>query len=237
MDAIILAGGKGTRMRPLTNTTPKPLLTIQGKPILEWSLRGLRPTADHVLVVVKYLKEQIEAYMAQQTIFEKYTLVEQLPEPLGTGHALQCCAPHLHSDQFIVQNGDDLFGSQSLARLAMMRYGILTIPREDQARWGVAVTNDEGRLIQLDEKPAEGTYPTPIQASVGAYKLDKSIFEYDLPRSPRGEYELTDYITWLAARSTIQIVAARFWFPIGNPDDLAAAQGLDLETQMLGSES
>ncbi|MCL4875594.1 MAG: nucleotidyltransferase family protein [Anaerolineae bacterium] len=234
MDGIILAGGLGTRMRPLTNNTPKPLLMVQGKPILEWSLMGLRPVADHAILVVKYLKEQIEAFMAQQTIFEQYTLVEQLPEPLGTGHALQCCAPYLKSREFLVQNGDDLFGSKSLARLARVELGILTLPREDQSRWGVAVTDENGRLVRLHEKPADGTYPTPVQANIGAYKLNTSIFDYDLPLSPRGEYELTDYVTWLAQKGTVHVVPADFWFPIGAPEDLDAAQSLDLEKDMLG---
>lgn len=233
MDGIILAGGKGTRMRPLTNTTPKPLLPVQGKPILEWSLRGLRPMVDHVLIVMKYLKEQIEAYMAQQTIFENYTLVEQLPEPLGTGHALQCCAPHLRSTEFVVQNGDDLFGSASMLKLAQSPLGILTLPRMDQSRWGVVVTNAEGRVTRLHEKPAEGTYPTPVQANIGAYKLNTSIFDYQLPLSVRGEYELTDYVTWLAQNGTVQAVQADFWFPIGTPEELEAAQQLNLEREML----
>lgn len=234
MDGIILAGGLGTRMRPLTNTTPKPLLSVQGRPILEWSLLGLRPTVDHIIIVVKYLKEQIEAYMRSQTIFQHYTLVEQLPEPLGTGHALQCCAPHLRSAEFLVHNGDDLFGSAALARLARVPLGILTMPRHDQSRWGVAVTDEHGRLLRLHEKPADGTYPTPVQANIGGYKLDTRIFEYNLPLSPRGEYELTDYITWLAQHYTVQLVEADFWFPIGTPAELEAAQSLDLERQMLG---
>lgn len=233
MDGIILAGGLGTRMRPLTDNMPKPLLKVRGKPVLEWALRGLRPTADHAIIVVKYLKEQIEVFMAQQTIFEQYTLVEQLPKPLGTGHALQCCAPYLKSREFLVHNGDDLFGSKSLAKLAQVDLGILTLPRYDQSKWGVAVMDETGRLVRLHEKPAEGTYPTPVQANIGAYKLNTSIFDYELPLSPRGEYELTDYITWLAQQGTVQVVPADFWFPIGTPEDLEAAQTLDLERVML----
>jgi len=234
MDGIILAGGKGTRMRPLTYEKPKPLLDVQGRPILEWALMGLRPTVDHVMIVVKYLKEQIEDFMAQQTIFEQYTLVEQLPEPLGTGHALQCCEPHLRSDEFVVHNGDDLFGSADLARLAQCEYGILTIPRDDQSLWGVAVTDETGKLVRLHEKPPDGTYPTPVQASIGGYKLSRRIFEHELELSVRGEYELTDYVSWLAEVSAVSVVPADFWFPIGNPDDLQAAQSIDIEKLMLG---
>lgn len=237
MDGIILAGGKGTRMQPLTFETPKPLLDVQGKPILEWSLMGLRPIVEHVLIVVKYLKEQIQDFMARQTIFEHYTLVEQLPEPLGTGHALQCCAEHLRSRDFLVHNGDDLFGARDLAKLAAVPLGILTIPRNDPEKYGVAVMGENGRLLRLHEKPDPGTYPLPVQANIGAYKMDARIFDYDLPRSPRGEYEITDYVSWLAVTHTVEVVPADFWFPIGNPEDLDAAQKVDLQRDMLGRSS
>ena len=75
------------------------------------SLQGI---VDHVLVVVGYLKEQIEAYMAEQTLFSQYTLVEQLPQPMGTGHAVQCCQPYLKSEDFLVINADDLYKQSSI---------------------------------------------------------------------------------------------------------------------------
>jgi bifunctional UDP-N-acetylglucosamine pyrophosphorylase/glucosamine-1-phosphate N-acetyltransferase len=233
MDGIILAGGKGTRMRPLTDTTPKPLLIVQGRPILEWSLLSLRPSIDRVLVVAKYLKEQIESYMAAQTLFDDYAIVEQLPEPLGTGHALQCCRPALHSDEFLVINGDDLFGSRALAALAAAPYGILTVERDDATKWGVVVANADGTVARLHEKPDKGLYPPPVQVNIGAYKLDQSIFAYDLPLSPRGEYEITDYISRLAADQPVSAVPCDFWFPIGNPDDLARAQTTDIAPWLL----
>lgn len=233
MDGIILAGGKGTRMRPLTDHTPKPLLPVRGRPILEWSLLSLRPSIDRVLVVAKYLKEQIEDYMAAQTIFTDYAIVEQLPEPLGTGHALQCCAPHLRGGGFIVVNGDDLFGSAALAALAAARYGILTVERADASKWGVVVADERGRVARLHEKPPEGLYPPPVQVNIGAYKLDTSVFNYDIPLSPRGEYEITDYITRLAVNQIVMAVPCDFWLPIGSPADLERAQTADIEHWLL----
>ncbi|NDJ60531.1 MAG: NTP transferase domain-containing protein [Chloroflexi bacterium] len=232
MDAIILAGGKGTRMMPLTQDTPKPLLHVQGRPILAWSLLSLPPTVDQVLIVVKYLKEHIETFMAQQQIIARYHLVEQLPEPLGTGHALQCCQPHLESDEFIVLNGDDLYSATAVAQLAQTPLGILTVERDDASKYGVAVTDTHGNLIRLHEKPPAGTYPPPVKVNIGGYKFNRSIFSYDLPLSERGEYEITDYVTWLAARENVAVVPTPFWRPIGTPDDLATAQDLDLQALM-----
>lgn len=215
-------------MMPLTQNTPKPLLRVQGRPILEWSLRTLRPNVDHVLIVVKYLKEQIEAYMAQQTIFERYTLVEQLPEPLGTGHALMCCAPHLQSEAFIVMNGDDLFGAAGINALADAPLGVLTVLRDDASQYGVVVTDERGQVVRLHEKPPFGLYPPPVNVNIGAYKFNRSIFDYELPLSSRGEYEITDYITWLASTQVVQAIEADFWLPIGNPQGLQDAQQVDL---------
>lgn len=236
MDAIIMAGGKGTRMRPLTDTTPKPLIPIQGRPILDWTLEVLRPSVDRVLVVVSYLKEQLEAYMAAQQHFADYVTVEQLPEPMGTGHAVQCCQPHLHSDAFLVINGDDFYDAAAVTQLASLPLGIMGIQRDDQARWGVIVTDDSGRVLRLHEKPAEGTYPTPINANIGAYKLHKRIFDYDLPLSARGEYELTDYVTWLCAQpdASVAVVQANFWMPMGYPQDVEAAHQMDLRRLIFG---
>jgi NDP-sugar pyrophosphorylase family protein len=66
MDAVIMAAGLGTRLRPHTLTTPKPLLPVKGRPILDWALGALPPQVDRVLVVVNYLAEQIESYLAKQ---------------------------------------------------------------------------------------------------------------------------------------------------------------------------
>ncbi|MCA0452624.1 MAG: NTP transferase domain-containing protein [Chloroflexi bacterium] len=229
MDAIILAGGKGTRMQPLTATTPKPLLKVQGRPILEWSLLGLPPVVDRVIVVINYLQEQVEAYMQAQHIFPNYLLVQQQPQPLGTGHAIQMCEPHLHSDAFMVINGDDLYSATSLSDLAAQPLGILGASQDNSAKWGVLVTRDHHNLDHIHEKPPEGTYPLPVQVNAGAYKFDRRIFDHSLTLSIRGEYEITDYVSYLANLTDVTVVESRFWFPIGTPQDLEAAQNLEIE--------
>jgi bifunctional UDP-N-acetylglucosamine pyrophosphorylase/glucosamine-1-phosphate N-acetyltransferase len=236
MDGIILAAGKGTRMRELTRNTPKPLLEIQGKPLLEWSLRTLRPSVDHVLIVVSYLKEQIADFMQQQTIFEHYDLVEQ-PVPLGTGDALRCCQQALTSDEFIVMNGDDLFDAPSIARLAQARLGILTVEHDDGTSYGVVVPNEQGHVLKLHEKPPAGTYPPPVKINIGVYRLNRAVFDIPLTMNEqRGEYEITQYISELAAQQPVSIVDANFWFPVGTPAKLEEAQTLDLQRSLFRQE-
>src|SRR5947207_14038388 len=107
MDAIILAAGLGTRLRPHTLTTPKPLLPIRGRPILDWILAALPPAVERVVVVTHYLAEQIEDYLRRQTHFANWATVYQAT-PRGTGDAFRSCRDAVSADRFLVLNGDDL---------------------------------------------------------------------------------------------------------------------------------
>ncbi|MCE2472042.1 MAG: nucleotidyltransferase family protein [Anaerolineae bacterium] len=228
MDGIILAGGEGTRMRPLTLTRPKPLLPLQNRPILEWSLMSLRGIVERVLVVAHYLKAQIAEFMARQSLFADYALVEQLPRPLGTGHALQCCRDFLRSDDFLVINGDDLFSWSALSELSREGYGILSARRRDYERYGVIVRNAAGDFHAIDEKPPRGRYAAPAPCSIGAYKFRADVFDYRLEKTARGEYEISDYMTAAARDHAVAVVDSPFWLPIGDPAALEAAQTVDV---------
>src|SRR5438128_9994400 len=107
-DAIILAAGLGTRLRPHTLTTPKPLLPIQDRPILDWILGALPCDVERLVVVVNYLAHQIEEYLRRQTHFAHWSVVRQLG-PHGTGDALRSCRGKIEADRFLVRSGDDLY--------------------------------------------------------------------------------------------------------------------------------
>ncbi|MCY4464408.1 MAG: nucleotidyltransferase family protein [Chloroflexi bacterium] len=233
MEGIILAAGQGKRMRPLTLETPKPLLHLHDRPLLEWSLYSLRGIVRRVLVVVHYLKEQIADFMAGQRVFADYALVEQLPAPLGTGHALRCCRPHLRSEDFLVINGDDLFPRAALLALSRAEYGILSMQRADYPRYGVIQLDDQGDFIGIDEKPPAGRYPSSAPCNIGAYKLQPSIFDCAPAPSVRGEVELTDMVTAIARTQRVELVESSWWLPIGDPQALAAAQSVDVKRNMV----
>src|SRR5690348_13743569 len=124
MDAIILAAGLGTRLRPHTLQTPKPLLPVQGRPILDWTLGALPRQVERVLIVTHYLSEKVEAYLRDQKHFAQWQTVRQ-ETPRGTGDAVLACRSHVRSERFLVLNGDDLFGAADLARLASCSAGVL----------------------------------------------------------------------------------------------------------------
>ncbi|HZU37476.1 MAG TPA: nucleotidyltransferase family protein [Gemmataceae bacterium] len=231
MDAIILAAGLGTRLRPHTLTTPKPLLPVRGRPILDWTLGALPKQVDRVVVVVHYLAEQVEDYLRHQRHVPSWTTVRQ-HEPRGTGDAVRSCQKHIRSERFLCLNGDDLYGAADLAALAECEAGLLVHPVDEPRRFGIAFLKREGTLEKLVEKPdLQGRQ----LANTGAYVFPRNVFDIELKLSPRGEYEVTDYISALAARGTVRVVETKFWLPIGTVEVWQQAQNVDLEAVLTTS--
>jgi bifunctional UDP-N-acetylglucosamine pyrophosphorylase/glucosamine-1-phosphate N-acetyltransferase len=226
MDAIILAAGLGTRLRPHTLSTPKPLLPIRGRPILDWTLGALPRSVDRLVVVVHYLAEQIEDYLQKQTYFRAWQTVRQ-DEPRGTGDAFRCCREHLRSERFLVLNGDDLFGAADLAALASCPAGLLVYPVDNPSAFGIAFLKPDGTLDHLKEKPKlEGRH----LANTGAYVFPREVFDMELKQSERGEFEITDYVSHLATRRPVSVVPAKFWLPIGTTEVWQQAQEMELDS-------
>ncbi|HEV3440541.1 MAG TPA: nucleotidyltransferase family protein, partial [Gemmata sp.] len=197
MDAIILAAGRGTRLQPHTNTIPKPLLQVQGRPILDWII-GALPPIDRLVVVVNYLAEQIEHYLQNQTHIRNWVTVRQAV-PRGTGDALMSCKSAVSAmERVMVLNGDDLIGRADLAKLAQVPMGILAHPVQTPESFGVIFRNPDGTMKEVVEKPKG--LPAPQLANIGGYMFPGDVFNLTLPLSPRNEYEITDAVSQLAAR-------------------------------------
>ena len=224
MDAIVLAAGLGTRLRPHTERTPKPLLPVQGRPILDWILGALPRSVDRIVVVVHYLADQVREYLSSQKQFSAYEVVFQ-EKPQGTGDALRQCRAQIRSDRFLVLNGDDLFGAADLAKLGDTQAGVLVHSVDEPRRFGIAFLKPDGTLEKLVEKP---DLPGPRLANTGAYLFPRTVFDIPIERSARGEYEITDYVSRLALLQPVSVVQADFWFPIGTPEAWQAAEKMDL---------
>lgn len=230
MDAVLLAAGLGTRLRPHTEKTPKPLLPVQGRPILDWTLGALPKAVDRVVVVTHYLADQVDAYLGKQTFFKEWATVPQ-GDPQGTGDALRKCRAHIRSDKFLVINGDDLFGASDLGKLAACPAGLIVQEVQEPKKFGIAFLKPDGTLERLLEKP---DLPAPQLANTGAYVFPRSVFDIEITRSPRGEYEITDFVSKLAAKQPFHVVRSTFWFPIGNEEAWNAAQKVDLSKVLTG---
>jgi len=195
MQAVILAAGKSTRTYPLTINRPKPLLKVLDKSILEHLLDNLHGIVDEVIIIVGFKKEMIMEKFGSEYRGMKLFYAEQ-KEQLGTGHALQSAKPFL-KDKFLVIGGDDLFAKKDFEKLAKHDYALLVHEVEDVTKFGAVVV--EGKEVkEIVEKPDKNISK---YANIGAYVLKKDIFNIELKKSARGEYELTDYITAMAKKA------------------------------------
>ncbi len=235
MQAIVLAAGEGSRMRPLTEKMPKVMLPVAGKPLLEHIiLRAHAAGADRFVLVVGYEAESVRSYFGDGSRLNLRIDYAPQAKQLGTGHALMA-AESRAEDRFLVLNGDVLADVESLRELAQGGAAVSAIEVDDPRRYGVFL-QENGYFRSVVEKSAN---PPSNLANAGIYLLERSIF--DILRaahlSERGEYELTDGLNLLAAREKIRIVELKSWLEIGRPWDILAANETllkGLQPQVLG---
>jgi len=219
--ALILAGGLGTRLRPLTFTRPKPLLPIANRPHLEHVLDLLRRHGiDEVVLLTSYLAEAFHEVRAQAERRGMHVGVTHEPDPLGTGGALKNAEELLGDETFLAFNGDvitdvDLgallrFHAEHGAEASMM----LT-PVEDPSNYGVVTTDDEGRVTDFVEKPPPDQAPTNL-INAGVYVIEPRMIE----RIPAGrpvssEHEIFPLL--VSAGSLFATAPRAYWNEIGDP--------------------
>ncbi|MDP3901594.1 MAG: sugar phosphate nucleotidyltransferase [bacterium] len=221
MKAIILAAGEGIRMRPLTLEKPKPLLEVTGKPLLRHIYESLPDVIDEVVLVVGYKGDLIKKHFGSEFAGKKISYVEQL-EKLGTAHALGLCRPHLsEGEKFLLLYADDLQHKESMTRLLRHDNALLVHKVEDPRRFGVVVTNDGGKILDIEEKPKN---PKTNLVAIGVYVLNYNIFKYELHEKKNGEYFLTDMIKSMIKDQDVFAEETSFWHPIGYPEDLKKAE-------------
>jgi UDP-N-acetylglucosamine diphosphorylase / glucose-1-phosphate thymidylyltransferase / UDP-N-acetylgalactosamine diphosphorylase / glucosamine-1-phosphate N-acetyltransferase / galactosamine-1-phosphate N-acetyltransferase len=214
-----MAAGLGTRLRPQTLTTPKPLLLVAGRPILEWNMDKLPPQISEVLLVVGYLQEQIRRHFGDEWGGRHITYIEQ-KELKGTGDALRICRPHL-DERFLVMNGDDLYDAGDMAEMVRHELAILAKATEIPGRFGAFRTDEDGRLIDIIEG---GEVPAGGLVNAGMYALDRRFFDHPLvPIKDGKEFGLPQTLVLMAKEHPISVIKANFWLPIGYPEDLEKA--------------
>ena len=220
MQCVILAAGKGTRLRPLTEHTPKPLVKVSGKPLLDHIVEALPSSVDEIILVTGYLEEQIKTYCGAEFHGKKVTYVTQV-EQKGTAHALWLCKDLLKG-RFLFMFADDLHGPNDIARATSYVRSMLTLTTNTPEKFGIVVRHPDGTLAQIIEKPE---HPPSNLASTGVMVLDDNIFKYDpYAKETKGEYYLTDVIQEYAKEYPIAVVEQSLWIPIGYPEDIAKAE-------------
>lgn len=208
-------------MGALTEQIPKPMLSIQGKPLLQWRLEMLPKAIDEVIITIGYLGEQIEEYFGTEWQGRKmlYVTQEQLD---GTGGSIRLIHEQgLLSHHVLVTNGDDLYRRDDLERLMQYDLAVLACEREDSAMFGVLEKDAAGTLKRIIERPHAPEYTL---VNTGAYMLHEGFFEYPLVRITGLEYGLPQTLVQMRDKHDIVVVETKTWLPIGDPEALELAQ-------------
>ncbi|MEM2419949.1 MAG: sugar phosphate nucleotidyltransferase [Candidatus Bathyarchaeia archaeon] len=233
MKAVVLAAGEGLRLRPLTFTRPKHMISICGKPVLEHCLEAIKACGiNHIIIVVHYMADVIRHYFGfGERLGLQIEYVEQ-PNVLGTGNAVSVAEP-LVDDNFVLVYGDLLFTPEALKKVILLHdtkkpaATLASVPVDRLEDYGILEIGKDGLVKRIMEKPAREEAPSNM-ANAGIYAFSKEIFEKTkkIKASSRGEWEITDAIE-LLIKEEKPVFAAEIprtdWFDIGRPWDLLEA--------------
>lgn len=222
MQCVVLAAGRGARLAPLTDTTPKPLLHVGDHPLLAYILDALPEEISEIVLVIGYRGEQIQERIGTSWKGIPVRYVSQTPLD-GTAHALLQAKPFLSGERFLVVNGDDLYAKKDLARLIAHPLAILIKPTTDPLQ-ASAVMDTEGCLEAFEGNAPEHELKHRV---CGAYVLDERFFRYPLfALTVRNnmEYSLPHTLLSLAKDTCVKAEHATFWMPVGTPEELAEAE-------------
>ena len=237
MKALILAGGSGTRLRPLTQTGAKQLLPVGNKPIIHYVLENIRAAGitDVGVIVGSETAVGIQRDLQDGSRWDLRTTYIFQEEPLGLAHCVILAEEFMQRDSFVMYLGDNLIkgGIVDFATVFQKNQpNALTLLREVQnpTEFGVAEFHEDGRLKRLVEKPAS---PPSKCAMTGIYFFDHHIFEAvgAIKPSHRGELEITDAIQWLLDHN-FKVEYEKvpgWWKDAGKPEDILEANVLVLQ--------
>jgi glucose-1-phosphate thymidylyltransferase len=244
MKGLLLAGGHGTRLRPLTFTGNKHMLPIANKPMLLYGLQHLvNAGIKEILVVLGPIKEGVREVIGDGSDFgAKIEYIEQ-PEPRGLAHAVLISEPYIGDDSFVMYLGDNLLreGAKLMVQTFMENKADCVIsvkPVKNPSLYGIAEMQD-GRILRLVEKPKQSKSNLAV---IGVYVFNESVFEAvnNIKPSWRNELEIVDAIQYLVDHGknvTVRSVQD-WWKDTGKPEDLLEANQLilqDLSTSIEGS--
>jgi glucose-1-phosphate thymidylyltransferase len=246
MKALILAGGKGTRLRPLTFSRQKQIIPVADKEIIAYVIEDIKEAGitDIGVVTGGALEGTLKEHVGDGSRWGvRITYVEQ-PEALGLAHAVKCAREFLGDDSFIMYLGDNLFKEgikgfvENFNNTDSDAMILLTHVKHPE-QCGLCYLNEDGSVNRLVEKPS---HPETDLGIVGVYAFKPAIFEAigNIQPSARGELEITDAISWLVdnGKKVSTSMVSGWWEDTGNHCDLLEANQLllnKIELKNLGT--
>ena len=220
MQTVVLAAGEGTRMRPLTEDRPKPMLPVAGRPLVEHTVAAaVEAGASRVVLVVGYEADAVRAHFDDdyRGVPVEYAVQS---EQRGTAHAVRAARDELEDAPFVVLNGDALYDVPSLGELYEREPAVGSFRVGNPSQYGV-LDVDGGLVGGVVEKPAD---PPSDLINAGAYAFPAAALSWlDVGESERGELELTDVLDRACAEFDVRAVPFERWLDVGRPWELLEA--------------
>ncbi len=236
MKGLILSGGRGTRLYPLTYTSAKQLIPVANKPVLFRVIEAIKDAGiSEIGIVVGDTADEIKEAVGRGRRWDVSITYISQEDPLGLAHAVKISADFLGDDRFVMFLGDNVIEggiSQLISKFSTSAWNSqIVLTRVDHPeQYGVAVLGDDGTIDRLIEKPK---VPPSDLALVGIYMFDNSIIDAVNAITPswRGELEITDSIQWLIdqGKKVHPYVHKGWWIDTGRPGDMLEANDLVLE--------
>lgn len=237
MKALVLSGGNGTRLRPITHTSPKQLVPVANKPVLCYGLEAIAETGiTSVGIIVGKTADEIRAVVGDGSAFGLEVTYIPQERPLGLAHAVLIARDYLAEDDFVMYLGDNFIVGGIKEQVDEFRANrpdaqILLTRVSNPREFGVVELNADGQVKSLTEKPE---FPKSDLALAGIYLFTPAIHEAVRAIAPsgRGELEITDALQWLIdeRKNVRAVMVCGYWKDTGNVADMLEVNRLVLES-------